>query len=148
MRGEIGCHWRSLWAASVDGTQTFSSRSTPHRATFLKMLDGDYSLMSFSTSGWTWTNTGTESSTLHETVGQTVQSMPDMMTGAAEWHRLARFGAYLCASDTRGAPEITFRARTSSGYAALTPALIPQRRPYRKSRRQWGEGVEASCRFF
>ena len=118
MRGDVGCHWRSLWAASVDGNTGVSSRSTPHRATFVKMpgqvvsawvtlngssssditnsgvrdpnaagstalTTGDYLLMSFTTPGWTWTNTGSQTSTLNETVGQTVQSMPDMMTGAA-----------------------------------------------------------------
>ena len=31
--------------------------------------------------GWTWTNTGSQSSTLNETVGETRQSMPDLATG-------------------------------------------------------------------
>ncbi len=70
--------------------------------------------MSFSTPGWTWTNTGTESSTLNETVGQTIQSMPDMMTGAAV--------AETELEQTTSASELNHSAtvlRTSTGSSTL-----------------------------
>ena len=69
--------------------------------------------MSFSTPGWTWTNTGTQSSTLNETVGETQQSMPDLATGTP-----VVFTTQTALEQTTSATELGHSAtvlRTSTG---------------------------------
>ncbi len=73
--------------------------------------------MSFSTPGWTWTNTGTQSSTLNETVGQTMQSMPDLVTWAP-----VVFTTQTALEQTTSATELGHSAtvlRTSTGSSTM-----------------------------
>ncbi len=82
MPGQVVSAWVTLNGTSSSDI-TNSGVRDPNTAGSTAFSAGAYSSMLMVIPGWTWTNTGSQSSTLNESVGQTVQSMPDLATGAA-----------------------------------------------------------------
>ena len=114
--GQVLSSWVTLDGSSNSDITNTGVRD-PNAPGSTALSAGDYSLMSFSTPGWTWTNTGTQSSTLNETVGETQQSMPDLATGTP-----VVFTTQTALEQTTSATELGHSAtvlRTSTGSSTM-----------------------------
>ena len=114
--GQVVSAWVSLNGSSNSDITNTGVRD-PNAPGSMPLSEGDYSSILMVTPGWTWTNTGSQSSTLNETVGETRQSMPDLMTGTP-----VAFTNQTQLERTTSATELSNSAtvlRTSTGSSTL-----------------------------